>query len=217
MPNYFYSNPPMTSNSTTRLTNSDGNGSVERADSGRDPSTVPGTPHSLSTFWTRLQYAAKTSEPAGPGTRGLTLFAADKMRQTPSKKTDTWMCFDDYIVSYYPEDAFEPTRYEAKEGYEGSSKDHFYTNSGLHRLAARHLRCMCSSCMTKPELYSDSCSLSEWCGGVRHYYNLEAADMRSRGENVRPSSRILTLGQFRRYFGTYRHSLFSGRGLQGAR
>ena len=142
-----------------------------------------------------LRTAAKTSEPVGPGTRGLTLFAADKMRQTPSKKTDSWMCFDDYIVSYYPEDAFEPTRYEAKEGYEGSSKDHFYTNSGLHRLAARHLRCMCSSCMTKPELYSDSCSLYEWCGGVRHY-NLEAADMRSRGENVRPSSRILSLEQF---------------------
>ena len=105
------------------------------------------------------------------------------------------MCFDDYIVSYYPEDVFEPTRYEAKEVYEGSSKDHFYTNSGLHRLAARHLRCVCPSYMSTPELYSDSCTLSEWCGEVRHY-NLEPADMRSRGENVRPSPRIQTLEQF---------------------
>ena len=69
--------------------------------------------------------------------------------------------------------------------------------SGLHRLAARHLRCMCRQCLQTPELYSDSCTLVEWCGKVRHY-NLLAADSRSRGENVRSSSRILTLGEFAR-------------------
>ena len=142
-----------------------------------------------------LRIAAKENEPVAPGTRGLVLFLADKMRKTPSAKTDAWMCFDDYLVAYYPEDAFDETSFQAKAGYEGSSQDHFYTNSGLHRLAARRLRCMCPSCIASPNLYSEACTLRDWCGKVRHY-NLTTTDTRARGENVRPSTNIQSTSTF---------------------
>ena len=102
------------------------------------------------------------------------------------------MCFDDYIVAFYPEEAFDSTPFKAKSGYNGSSKDHFYTNSGLHRLGTRHLRCMCPRCIEAPGLYSESCKLDEWCGSVRHY-NLEAEATTSR---VRPARNIQTLEEF---------------------
>ena len=142
-----------------------------------------------------LRTAAKEGEPVGPGTRGLVLFAADKMRKTASAKSDSWMSFDEYIVAYYPEETFDSTLYEAKAGYDGSSNDHFYTRGGLHRLAARHLRCICPNCMSSPRMYSESCTLTEWCGKVR-YHNLIKADARSRGEDVRPSPTIETLEKF---------------------
>ena len=44
-----------------------------------------------------LRTTVKQSEPVGPGTRGLALFAADKMRQTPSKKT-THRTHSDYSL-----------------------------------------------------------------------------------------------------------------------
>lgn len=73
-----------------------------------------------------LRMAAKAGDPVSAGTRGLVLFLADKMR-TPSSRKSGWMSFDAYIVAYYPLDAFDESLYDAKEGYDGSSKDHFYT------------------------------------------------------------------------------------------
>lgn len=142
-----------------------------------------------------LRAAAKENQPVAPGTRGLVLFLADKMRKTPSAKKDSWMCFDDYLVAYYPEEAFDSAPFQAQSGYKGSSSDHFYTNSGLHRIATRHLRCMCPSCIAAPGLYSESCNLTDWCGKVKHY-NLEPADTTSREDHVRPTTNVQTLEEF---------------------
>ena len=121
-----------------------------------------------------LRQAAKDGEPVAAGTRGLVLFLADKMRKPASRKTSAWMSVDEYLVAYYPEASFDDKPYTAKKGYEGSSKDHFYSNSGLHRLGVRTLRCMCQACVASPNLFSESCTLKSWCGNMRHY-NLEAA------------------------------------------
>ena len=94
-----------------------------------------------------LREAAKQGEPVGVGTRGLTLFLASKMKQPESKKSDAWTSVDEYLLVYYPEDAFDKKQFAAKEGYPGSSNDHFFTNSGLHRLTTRHLRCCCRVCI----------------------------------------------------------------------
>ena len=140
-----------------------------------------------------LRQAAKDNEPVHPGTRGLVVFLADKMRKPASSKTDAWMSVDEYLIAFYPEDAFNEALYKAKKGYEGSSKDHFYTNSGLHRLGARHLRCMCTACISNPRLYSESCHLTEWCGSMRHY-NLEAGAIEP--VRVRPRREVWTLEEF---------------------
>ena len=108
-----------------------------------------------------LRTAAKENEPVGPGTRGLTLFLASKMTKPSSPKTDDWMSFDEQLVAYYLEESFDETLYKAKSGYSGSNEDHFYTNSGLHRLAARQLRCFCGPCMSDTKLYSPDCQLQE--------------------------------------------------------
>lgn len=147
-----------------------------------------------------LRVAAKDNEPVGPGTRGLVLFLASKMTKPSSAKTDNWMSFDENLVAYYPEESFDKTLYTAKAGYDGSSQDHFYTNSGLHRLAARHLRCICGPCMTDPKLYSSKCQLKEWCGGIRHY-NLEP-DVSVGRVNARPSRDILSVEEFATTLGT---------------
>ena len=147
-----------------------------------------------------LRNAAKENEPVGPGTRGLVLFLASKMARPSSPKTDNWMSFDEQIVAYYPEESFDKTLYTAKAGYDGSNQDHFYTNSGLHRIAARHLRCFCGACMKDPKLYSSDCQLKEWCGSVRHY-NLEADTSVGRVD-ARPSRDILTVAQFATTLGT---------------
>ena len=141
-----------------------------------------------------LRQAAKDNEPVGPGTRGLTLFLASKMLKPSSPKSDDWMSFDEYLVAYYPEEAFDKTKYTAKAGYDGSSQDHFYTNSGLHRLATRYLRCFCPACLTSDALYSPACELTDWCGEIRHY-NLEGDHTVAR-VNARPSRDILTVEQF---------------------
>ena len=147
-----------------------------------------------------LRVAAKENEPVGPGTRGLVLFLASKMGTPSSPKTDNWLSFDEILVAYYPEEAFDKTLYTAKTGYEGSSQDHFYTNSGLHRLATKHLRCMCDPCMRDPKLFSSDCQLKEWCGSVRHY-NLEGDTSVGR-VHARPSRDILTVKQFATTLGT---------------
>ena len=147
-----------------------------------------------------LRTAAKNNEPVGPGTRGLVLFLASKMTSPSSAKTDNWMSFDEYLLAYYPEDSFDKALYTGKKGYEGSNQDHFYTNSGLHRLATRHLRCFCGPCITDPKLYSPNCRLKEWCGDIRHY-NLEPASSVGR-VNVRPSRDILSVKDFARTLGT---------------
>ena len=116
-----------------------------------------------------LRQAAKDGTPVGVGTRGLVLFLASKMTSPASAKSNRWLSFDHYLVAYYPEDAFKPELYTAKEGYEGSSLDHFYTNTGLHRLGVRNLRCICPPCITDKRLYSDQCTLANWCGKIRHY------------------------------------------------
>jgi len=141
-----------------------------------------------------LRTAAKENEPVGPGARGLTLFLASKMKRPSTPKTDKWMSFDEQLVAYYPEEAFDKTLFTAEAGYDGSSQDHFFANSGLHRLAARHLRCFCDTCMTDPKLYSPDCQLKEWCGSVRHY-NLKGDESVGR-VNARPSRDILTVEQF---------------------
>ena len=107
-----------------------------------------------------LRQAAKDNEPVAPGTRGLVLFLSSKMTKPATMKNDAWMSFDEYLLAYYPTEAFKPEMYKAEKGYEGSSGDHFYTNSGLHRLGARHLRCMCTPCISDPRLYSESCELA---------------------------------------------------------
>lgn len=121
-----------------------------------------------------LRQAAKDGTPVGAGARGLVLFLANKMASPASGKSTAWMSFDQYLVAFYPEVAFQPELYTAKKGYYGSSLDHFYTNTGLHRLGARHLRCFCTPCITNMRLYSDHCTLKDWCGRMRHY-NLQPA------------------------------------------
>ena len=144
-----------------------------------------------------LRQAAKEGEPVGVGARGLTLFLAGKMIAPASRKTDAWTSFDEYLIAYYPEEAFDKTQFAAKEGYSGSSQDHFFTCSGLHRLAVRHLRCCCSACMSHPQLYSQNdCTLSSWCGSVRHH-NLQPASsvVRSRVRTTTTAD-ALTLDEF---------------------
>ena len=138
-----------------------------------------------------LRNAAKENEPVGPGTRGLVLFLASKMGYPSSPKTDEWLSFDEQLVAYYPEEAFDHKMYTAKGGYEGSNQDHFYSNSGLHRLAARHLRCFCEPCIKSSALFSSDCQLKQWCGNVRHY-NLEADTSVGRPD-ARPSRDMLTV------------------------
>ena len=147
-----------------------------------------------------LRYAVKENEPVGPGTRGLVLFLASKMLTPSSPKTDNWMSFDEQLVAYYPEEVFDKTLYMAKGGYEGSSQDHFYTNSGLHRIVTRHLRCFCGPCLQDPKLCSADCHLKEWCGDLRHY-NLEGDPSVGRVD-ARPSRDILTVKQFATTLGT---------------
>ena len=145
-----------------------------------------------------LKEAARQDEPVGVGTRGLTLFLAGKMKTPASKKTDAWTSFDEYLVAFYPEEAFDKTQFVVKQGYTGSSNDHFYTNSGLHRLATRHLRCCCPSCMSEPSLYSQTnCTLNSWCDSVR-YYNLKSDTSVARVTRVvaTPTTDTLTLEQF---------------------
>ena len=141
-----------------------------------------------------LRQAAKDGEPVAAGTRGLVLFLADKMRKPASPKTSRWMSVDQYLVAYYPEASFDDTLYKAKKGYVGSSKDHFYSNSGLHRLGVRFLRCMCPACLTEPNLFSASCTLKAWCGHMRHY-NLVAGTSTQR-VRVRPRREPRTLDEF---------------------
>ena len=141
-----------------------------------------------------LRQAAKDNEPVAAGTRGLTLFLADKMRRPASPKTSAWMSIDEYLIAYYPEASFDDTPYLAKKGYDGSSRDHFYSNSGLHRLGVRHLRCMCTACLSDVRLFSSSCTLKEWCGTMRHY-NLEAGTALVT-ERVRPRREVFTLEEF---------------------
>ena len=141
-----------------------------------------------------LRKAAKDNEPVAPGTRGLTLFLADKMRRPASPKSSAWMSVDEYLVAYYPEAMFNDSLYKAKKGYDGSSKDHFYSNSGLHRLGARHLRCMCRACISDVRLFDSSCSLQAWCGSIRHY-NL-VPDTTPVTDRVRPRKEIYTLEEF---------------------
>ena len=147
-----------------------------------------------------LRQAAKDSEPVGSGTRGLTLFQAAKMERPVSPKTDNWMSFDEYLIAYYPEDAFDDKPYTAKTGYEGSSKDHFYTSSGLHQLAVRRLRCFCRHCLATPTLHSSECELKDWCGSVRHY-NLEPALPSDDRVNARPSRDIISVEDFAKTLG----------------
>ena len=147
-----------------------------------------------------LRQAAKDGAPVSAGTRGLVLFLATKMCKPANAKTDAWMSCDEYLVAYYPEDAFTPDDYIAKSGYEGSNQDHFYTNSGLGRLAARHLRCMCTPCVTNSRLYSGSCQfVDEWCGKIRHY-NLEAGT--ARVVRVKPRRELWSLEEFAESLGT---------------
>ena len=120
--------------------------------------------------------------------------SASKMCRSASPKTNVWMSVDEYSVAYYPETSFNDTLYKAKKGYHGSSKDHFYSNSGLHRLGTRHLRCMCSHCVSDVSLFSSSCSLKAWCGTIRHY-NLEP-DTSPIKERVRLRRDICTLEEF---------------------
>ena len=120
------------------------------------------------------------------------------MTRPKSSKTE-WMSFDEYLIAYYPEESFDKSLYTAENGYAGSNLDHLYTNSGLHRLAARHLRCFCNSCMSNPKLYSSDCQLQEWCGDVRHY-NLVGDEFIGR-VNVMPNRDILTVGQFAKTLG----------------
>ena len=49
-----------------------------------------------------LRQAAKSGEAVAPGTRGLVLFLADKMREPSSPKDGRWMSVDEYLVAYYP-------------------------------------------------------------------------------------------------------------------
>lgn len=142
-----------------------------------------------------LRQAAKDNEPVGAGTRGLVLFLADKMRKPASPKTSAWMSCDEYLVGYYPEDSFDDKLYTAKKGYQGSSKDHFYSNSGLHRLGARHLRCMCSACIGESTMFSASCTLQTWCGTMRHYH-LEPETEAPTTTRARPRREMYTLEQF---------------------
>ena len=145
-----------------------------------------------------LREAAKEGEPVGVGARGLTLFLAGKMKTPRSKKSDAWTSVDEYLLAFYPEDGFDKKLFEAKKGYAGSSNDHFFTNSGLNRLATRHLRCFCSACMSEPRLYSeDNCSLKRWCDSV-HHHNLQSVASDSTRTRVvaTPSADNLTLEQF---------------------
>ena len=128
------------------------------------------------------------------------MFLASKMLKPSSPKTDDWLSFDEALVAYYPQETFDKTTYMAKAGYNGSSQDHFYTNSGLHRIACRHLRCICEPCMKDVKLYSSNCRLHEWCGEVRHY-NLEG-DTSAGRVDARPSQDILTVEQFATTLGT---------------
>ena len=148
-----------------------------------------------------LRQAAKDNEPVAPGTRGLVLFLADKMRKPASRKCDKWMSMDDYLVAYYPVDSFNDSMFKASKGYDGSSQDHFYSQSGLHRLGARNLRCMCTSCIPEPSLFSTSCSLTGWCGSMRHY-NLKAGTAVER-VRVRARREICTLDDFAETLGPH--------------
>ena len=120
------------------------------------------------------------------------------MKTPRSKKSDAWTSVDEYLLAFYPEDGFDKKLFEAKKGYAGSSNDHFFTNSGLNRLATRHLRCFCSACMSEPRLYSeDNCSLKRWCDSV-HHHNLQSVASDSTRTRVvaTPSADNLTLEQF---------------------
>ena len=141
-----------------------------------------------------LRQAAKSGEAVAPGTRGLVLFLADKMREPSSPKDGRWMSVDEYLVAYYPVDCFDESRFKCKEGYEGSSKDHFYSNSGLHRLASRYLRCVSSKCVNDPRLFSESCLLSPWCGVIRHHNLVPGTSGTS--DRVHTRREIFTLEEF---------------------
>ena len=149
-----------------------------------------------------LRQAARENAPVAPGTRGLVLFLASKMGKPAHAKTDHWMSFDEYLVAYYPEDGFDESKYKSEKGYDGSSMDHFYTNDGLHRIAVRHLRCMCTNCINNDRLFSESCELSDWCGKVRHY-NLRGAKTTPLTPNARPRREIMSCEEFAKTLGTH--------------
>ena len=161
-----------------------------------------GTADGLSNTTTgHLRQAARDNAPVPAGTRGLVVFLASKMHAPANAKTDRWMSFDEYLLAYYPEDGFDASLYKAHKGYEGSSNDHFYTNDGLHRLAVRHLRCMCTPCVNDPRLFSESCQLVDWCGVVRHH-NLRAATT-STLPHARPRRELMSLPEFAKTLGTH--------------
>ena len=81
-----------------------------------------------------LRQAAKDNEPVGVGTRDLVVFLVNKMCRPVNVRADRWDTFDEYLLTCHPDDVFKPDNFITKKGHEGSSQDHFFTNSGLHRL-----------------------------------------------------------------------------------
>ena len=63
-----------------------------------------------------LRQAVKGNESVTAGTRGLVLFLVSKMRAPTNAKSDHWMSFDEYLLAFYPEEAFDESLYKAAKG-----------------------------------------------------------------------------------------------------
>ena len=113
-----------------------------------------------------VRTAAQNNFKLEPGCRGLVLYLASKMA-TPTNDGDG---MTGYYFAYYPDSAFDDKEYLAEEGYDGSSKDHFFTGSEVGgNLTVRERWCGCSPCLASPTMWSADCLWKPFVGAVRHH------------------------------------------------
>ena len=116
-----------------------------------------------------VRRAANADIKLSPGCRGLVLYLAANMKKPKQEDDYSWMKFSKYIFAYYPEEAFAIKDFKAKQGYAGSSKDHFYSNAPTGNcLTCRNRWCGCSACMNSSTLWSTKCTWTDIVGPVRH-------------------------------------------------
>ena len=118
-----------------------------------------------------VRKAAQSNLSLDPGCGGLVRFLASTMKvPTGDKRIGRWMQFSNYIFAFYPDNAFDEKPFRAREGYAGSSKDHFYSNNETGNcLSTRNSWCGCAACLSDPNLWSPHCQWRGLVGRTRHY------------------------------------------------